>query len=93
MMRSRVTLATTDAAAIEKLSASPLMTVRTAHGSGGGTLPSTSAISGLIPSAATARPIAARLARRMLMRSISPTLAAPTPMLTAPPLAHFHSAR
>src|SRR5438034_1386965 len=84
MVRSRVTLATTEAAAIEKLSASPLTTVFTAHDSGGATLPSTSAMSGRSPSAVTARAIATRLARRMLIWSISPRLAAPTPMRTAP---------
>src|SRR5207237_1344794 len=81
MIRSRVTLAITEAAAIEKLKASPVTTVLTAQDSGGGTLPSTSAISGTSPSAATARRIARRLARRMLMRSISRVLAAPTPIL------------
>src|SRR6516165_1072853 len=77
MIRSRVTLATTEAAAIEKLSASPLTTVCTAQVSGGAITPSTSAVSGRTPSTATARAIAKSAARRMFRRSISPALAAP----------------
>ena len=92
MIRSRVTLATTEAAAIVKLSVSPLTTVFTAQDSGGAILPSTSAMSGATPSAATARAIALRLARRILMRSISATLAAPMPIRGArAPAAARHS--
>jgi hypothetical protein len=87
MIRSRVTLATTEAAAIERLSPSPPTTVRTGHGRVGATLPSTSATSGRTLSAATARDIARRVARRMLIRSISRTLAAPTPMRAQRPSA------
>ena len=88
MMRSRVTLAMTEAAAIEKLRASPSTTVCTAQSTGGAMLPSTNAISGRTPSTATARAIANRAARRMLMRSISATLAAPTPICAVPRAAH-----
>ena len=88
MIRSRVTLATIEAAAIDRLEASPLTIVRTAQGRVGAMLPSTSATSGRLPvrasSAAAARRIASRLARRMLIRSISATLAAPTPIPTTP---------
>ena len=58
---------------------SPPTTVRTGQGSVGATLPSTSAKSGSRRSAATARAMARSVARRMLMRSISALLAAPTP--------------
>ena len=45
--RSRTTLATIEAAAIERQSASPPTTQRTGQGSGGFRLPSTSAMSGI----------------------------------------------
>src|SRR6266481_2617833 len=76
IMRSRVTLAMTEAAAIEKLSESPLTTVCTTAVMGGAMLPSTSTTSGLIPSTSTARAIANSAARRMLTRSISCALVA-----------------
>jgi hypothetical protein len=93
MMRSRVTLATTEAAAIEKLRPSPLTTVCIAQVSGGAISPSTRAVSGRTPRSATARVIAKSAARRMLMRSISATLAAPTPMRAAPRSRQRRSAR
>ena len=86
MTRSRVTLATTDAAAIEKLSPSPPMTVSTAQATGGAIPPSTRAMSGKTPSAAMARAIANSDARRMFRESTSRTLAAPIP-IWAPPRA------
>src|SRR5579872_5187465 len=84
MMRSRVTLAMTEAAAIERQSPSPPMTVRTGQGSRGALSPSTKAISGRMPSALTARTMARSEAWRMLMRSISATLAAPMPIRAQP---------
>jgi len=63
MMRSRATLAMTEAAAIEKLRASPSMTVCTSQSTGGAMLPSTSAISGRTPRTATARAIASDSSR------------------------------
>ena len=84
MIRSRVTLAATEAAAIEKLRPSPLTMVCTGQASGGAMLPSTRAMSGRTPSEATARAIASNAARRMLIRSISRALAAPTAICAAP---------
>ena len=63
-MRSRTTLAAIDAAAIESERWSPLTTVRTAQGSAGARLPSTSATSGAIRNAATARAEYKRAQRR-----------------------------
>ncbi len=92
MIRSRVTLATTEAAAIEKLRESPLTMVRTGQAIGGAMAPSTSAVSGATASASTARAIANSEARRILSRSISRALAAPTPIRAAPRPAQRHNA-
>ncbi len=82
-MRSRTTLATIDAAAMEAIWASPLTIVSTGQGSFGGSLPSTRAMSGVQGRAASARHMAASDACRMLTASISPcgTEATPTSAL------------
>ena len=87
--RSRSTLATIDAAAIEKQSASPPTTHCTLQHNAGGLLPSTRATSGGMRSRSTARAIASMVACRMLSLAISATDAAPTPMSA---LAHARSA-
>ena len=69
--RSRTTLATIEAAAIEAIVASPFTKASTAQGRGGGSLPSTSAMSGVQGRAASARRMASSEAWRMLMVSIS----------------------
>ena len=75
--RSRRTLATIEAAAIDSERPSPPTTHCTAQGSGGGWLPSTRTRSGGEGRRATARHIASSAARRMFSRSISATEAAP----------------
>ena len=69
--RSRTTLATMEAAAIEAMRASPLTIASTGQGSRGGSLPSTRAMSGVQGRAASARHMARSDAWRMLMASIS----------------------
>ena len=74
-MRSRMTLATIDAAAIDCERWSPLISARQPQGRPGGTSrPSASAWRGLIARPISARRIASRLARNMLMRSMPSAL-------------------
>ena len=80
MIRSRVTLATMEAAAIDIESESPRTTVSTRQGMSGARLPSTSATDGRRGRAARARPIAVSVAPSTLSSSISRTLAAPIPI-------------
>ena len=89
MMRSRVTLAMTEAAAIEKLKPSPPTTVFDRAGQRRRDVAVDQRDVGRDPRAPRRRAhIAMRLARRMLMRSISRTLAAPTPIARAARQAH-----
>ena len=62
MIRSRVTLATIEAAAIDSERASPRTTVSTRHARSGARLPSTRASQGRSGSASIARAIARKLA-------------------------------
>ena len=80
MIRSRVTLATMDAAAIERHVASPRTTAVAGQASFGTRLPSIRVCAGATGSASTARAMASMVASRMLSRSTSPTLAQPTPV-------------
>ena len=70
MIRSRVILATIDAAAMEMLLASPF-TIAQPLTSSGILFPSTKTKSGFLGRAAIARFMANRLARRMFISSIS----------------------
>ena len=63
--------------------ASPSTRVSHLQGRAGASLPSTSANSAATASALTARAMARWVAWRILTRSISPTLASPTPTATA----------
>ena len=63
--------------------ASPSTMVSQGQGSAGASLPSTSANIGASESARTARAMARCVAWRMLTRSISSTLASPTPTASA----------
>ena len=78
MTRSRATLAMIEAAAIDRLLASPLTSVTPWHGNSlGQALPSIKAVSGQNANPSTARRIAKSDASRMLSASISSTLAQP----------------
>ena len=91
MMRSRVTLAMTLAAAMERLSASPPTSAVAGTGNGRTGNPSIKACCGATGSAATARRIASWVARRMLMRSISSFPAMETAQVTPlPPAVNSH---
>ncbi len=83
MIRSRVTLAMIDAAAMLTERPSPLTSARASQGKPPGTLlPSIKANAGTSGRAATARRMARNVACRMLSRSISATLAIPIPKRT-----------
>jgi hypothetical protein len=79
MMRSRVTLAMIEAAAIDRHFASPLTIERAGTQSLGVLLPSTRTSLGFTDSWATASAIAHIVACRMLSRSMRATSAIPTP--------------
>ena len=80
MSRSRVTLAITLAAAMDRLAPSPPTIARYGTGSPLTGSPSTSARSGGGANCATARAMARCVARRMFRESISATLADATPI-------------
>ena len=84
MIRSRVTLATIEAAAIDSERESPRTTVSTRQGRSGARLPSTRAAAGRRGRAASARFIAWKVACNMSISSISRTPAAPTPISAQP---------
>ena len=79
IIRSRVTLAMMEAAAMESDSASPAMTVRTGQGSCGARLPSTRARLGGVASWRSASAMAQKVACRILSRSMRATSAMPMP--------------
>lgn len=82
-MRSRVTLATIDAAAIESDNVSPLMIDREGMGRSGNVTASINRQSAGGVSDATARRMARRVASKILRRSISCSVAIPTPTARA----------
>ena len=80
MIRSRLTLATIEAAAIDSERPSPPTSARPGQGNPGGTrLPSISAAPGAGSNAPIARRMARSVARKMVRVSMSSTEAMPTP--------------
>ena len=80
MARSRVTLASTDAAAMDRLNPSPPITQLAGQGRAGARLPSTRTWSGRAGRRNTARRMASKLAPNIFRVSISVTEAAPIPV-------------